>query len=403
PHLSEEAKKVLGASSEPPICLVKIGGANPLEIGEETVLFRHEKTFFHKPGVAVLIDTSADEAALSARIREIENYRVQRVGEDFKVDLLFISHESKDGETLRRCLRMVKEHSSKGIILDCPDRDAMKSGLELLANDRPAIFLRGAATDQDIELALSRQASLILTAGSLEELAAQAEKARAAGMKSLILNPASENLGVLLQRNTIVRRSALRENFRPFGYPLCVFVRSADPHDLIAKAAVLVCKYASIIILPEFDKALLYALFTLRQNIYTDPQKPIQMEAKIYPIGDPVADSPIFVTTNFSLTYFMVSGEIENSGTSAHLIVCDTEGQSVLTAWAAGKFVPEKIAKFITDNGLEAMVKSRKIVIPGLVSQISGELEEKLPGWQVMVGPQEASDIPAFVKSVNLT
>jgi acetyl-CoA decarbonylase/synthase complex subunit gamma len=171
----------------------------------------------------------------------------------------------------------------------------------------------------------------------------------------------------------------------------------------MAKAAVLVCKYASIIILPQFDKALLYALFTLRQNIYTDPQKPIQMEAKIYPIGDPAADSPVFVTTNFSLTYFMVAGEIENAGTSAHLVVCDTEGQSVLTAWAGGKFVPEKIAKFIKGTGLENLVRTRKIVIPGFVAQISGELEEKLPGWQVVIGPQEASDIPAFVKGVKLT
>lgn len=402
PHLSEEAKRVLGASSEPPIRLVKIGGANPVEVGEETVLFRHEKTFFHKPGIAVFIDASADDAALAPKIKEIEDYRVERVGEAFKIDLLFISLESGNADDLRRCLKTVRDCSSKGIILDCPDRDVLKAGLEFLANDRPAIFLRGAVTDKDIELAAAHQASLILTAGSLEELAAQAEKARAAGLKNLILNPASENIGTMLQRNTIMRRSALRKNYRPFGYPVCAVIRSAEPHDLIARAAVLICKYASIIVLPGLEKALLYALFTLRQNIYTDPQKPIQMEARIYPIGDPAPDSPVFVTTNFSLTYFIVSGEIENSGTSAHLVVCDTEGQSVLTAWAAGKFVPERIAKFIKDHKLEDLVKTRKIVIPGFVSQISGELEEKLPGWQVVVGPQEASDIPGFVKSVNL-
>jgi acetyl-CoA decarbonylase/synthase complex subunit gamma len=402
PHLSEEARRVLGASSEPPICLVKIGGANPVEVGEETVLFRHEKTFFHKPGIAVFLDASAADAALALKIKEIEDYRVERVGEEFKVDLLFISLESSNADNLRRCLKTVRDCSSKGIILDCPDKDVLKAGLELLTNDRPAILLRGAVTDKDIELAAAHQASLILTAGTLEELAAQSDKARAAGLKNLILNPASENLGVLLQRNTIMRRCALRKSYRPFGYPVCAVIRSADPHDLIARAAVLICKYASIIVLPGLDKALLYGLFTLRQNIYTDPQKPIQMDAKIYPIGDPDPDSPVFVTTNFSLTYFIVSGEIENSGTSAHLVVCDTEGQSVLTAWAAGKFVPERIAKFIKDHKLEDLVKTRKIVIPGFVSQISGELEEKLPGWQVVVGPQEASDIPSFVKSVSL-
>jgi acetyl-CoA decarbonylase/synthase complex subunit gamma len=402
PYLSDEAKKVLGAASEPPILLVKIGGANPLEIGEETVLFRHEKTFFHRPGIAISVDASENEAALASKVKDIEDYHVERVGEDLKVDLLFVSFEGGDAGTFRRSLKTVREGTSKGIVLDCPDQGVLEAGLELLANDRPAIFLRGPVTDKDIELAAARQVSLILTADSLEELAAQAEKARAAGLRSLILNPASENLGALLQRNTIMRRSALRRNFRPFGYPVCAVLRSADPHELVARAAVMICKYASIIVLPRFDRALLYTLFTLRQNIYTDPQKPIQMEARVYPIGEPDADSPVFVTTNFSLTYFIVSGEIENSGTSAHLVVCDTEGQSVLTAWAAGKFVPERIAKFIRDHKLEDLVRTRKIVIPGFVSQISGELEEKLPGWQVVVGPQEASDIPAFVKSVSL-
>jgi acetyl-CoA decarbonylase/synthase complex subunit gamma len=172
--------------------------------------------------------------------------------------------------------------------------------------------------------------------------------------------------------------------------------------ELLADAAVLLSKYSSILVLPDFDQALLYTLFTLRQNIYTDPQKPIQVEAKVYPVGEPAADSPVFITTNFSLTYFIVSGEIENSGISAHLVVTDVEGQSVLTAWAAGKFVGEKIAQFIKDIKLEEQVTTRKIVIPGYVSQISGDLEEHLPGWEVVVGCQEASDIPGFIKSVSL-
>ncbi|MGB6866549.1 MAG: hypothetical protein WBE11_12735, partial [Candidatus Aminicenantaceae bacterium] len=159
----------------------------------------------------------------------------------------------------------------------------------------------------------------------------------------------------------------------------------------------------SIVALPEYNRALLYALLTLRQNIYTDPQKPIQVDPKVYPIGEPTPESPVFVTTNFSLTYFIVSGEIENSGISAHLVVCDTEGQSVLTAWAAGKFVGETIAKFIKTINLEQQVTTRKIVIPGFVSQISGDLEENLPGWEVIVGCQEASDIPSLVKSLSLS
>jgi acetyl-CoA decarbonylase/synthase complex subunit gamma len=179
-------------------------------------------------------------------------------------------------------------------------------------------------------------------------------------------------------------------------------VNSENSYDLLAKASICICKFSSVIVLPDYDKAMLYTLLTLRQNIYTDPQKPIQVEPKIYPVGEPVEESPVFVTTNFSLTYFIVSGEIENSGLSAHLLVCDCEGQSVLTAWAAGKFSGKGIAKFINETKLEEKVKTRKIVIPGFVSQISGDLEESLPGWEVIVGCQEASDIPVFVKNVNI-
>lgn len=255
----------------------------------------------------------------------------------------------------------------------------------------------------DYELAKTYGASLILTAHSFENLALQSEKAREAGVPDLILNLDSENIGRRLQENTILRRSALKNNFKSFGYPLFSVIRTEDPYEGLAEASVLLCKYDSIIVLPEWNKSLLYTLFTLRQNIFTDPQKPIQVDPKVYSIGDPTPDSPVFVTTNFSLTYFMVSGEIENSGISAHLVITDVEGQSVLTAWAAGKFVGETIAKFIHDIGLEEQVNTRKIVIPGFVSQISGDLEESLPGWEVIVGPQEASDIASFVKNVKLT
>jgi len=403
PHASEEAKATLGAASEPPIRLVKIGGSQSLEIGNETVMFRHEKTFFHKPGIAIQLRTSKDEKELLSKIKEIENYKVMRVGEELKTDLFFISHDSEKMEDFLKVIKLVKQNSSKGIILDCRDEETLKAGVELLKADRPAVFLRKELRDRDVDLANSFNISLILTAPSFEELARQAEKARQAKVNDVILNLESQNCGLQLQRNTILRRSALKKNFKPFGYPLFTFIQQENEFDLLAKASLFLCKYDSVIVLPRFDKAMLYALFTLRQNIYTDPQKPIQVDPKIYPIGEPTPESPVFVTTNFSLTYFIVSGEIENSGISAHLVVTDTEGQSVCTAWAAGKFVGEKIAKFIKDIQLEQEIKTRKIVIPGFVSQISGDLEEHLPGWEVIVGPQEASDIPSFVKNVKLT
>ncbi len=402
PHASDEAKAALGAASEPPIRLLKIGPEKGLEVGGELVLFRHEKTFFHMPGIGLELRTSLSEKGLCEAIQSWEDFRVERVGEVLKADLFFIVHDSPDKSALLRTVSHVKENSRKGIILDCRDEDALREGLEHLRTDRPAIFLSRPVTDKDIELAKTAGASLVISGASLADLAGQAEKARQAGLVDLILNVQAGDLGGAIQNTTILRRSALKKNFKPFGYPILTRVKSEDGHEALARATALLCKYASIIIMPRFDKALLYALFTLRQNIYTDPQKPIQVDPKVYPIGEPTPRSPVFVTTNFSLTYFMVSGEIENSGTSAHLVVCDTEGQSVLTAWAAGKFVPEKIAKFVKEIKLEEMVETRKLVIPGFVAQISGELEEKLPGWEVIVGCQDAADIPSFVKSVNL-
>jgi acetyl-CoA decarbonylase/synthase complex subunit gamma len=403
PYVSEEAKAALGAASEPPIRLVKIGGAHPLEVGNETVMFRHEKTFVHQPGLAIRLRTSEGEERLRLKITELENFSVERVGEKLKPDLFFITHDSDHDDHFLKTIDLVKQNSTKAIILDSSNHDLLKEGLALVKEDHPAVFLRNEVTDKDLELAKASGASLILTAQSFDDLERQTVKAEKAGVNGLILNLESQDFGNMLQNSILLRRAALKKNFKPFGYPLCACLKGEDHFDVLAQAAVLVCKYGSILVLPEYDKAMLYTLFTLRQNIYTDPQKPIQVDPKIYPIGDPTPASPVFVTTNFSLTYFIVSGEIENSGTSAHLVVVDTEGQSVLTAWAAGKFVGAKIAKFIKDIHLEQQVKTRKIVIPGLASQISGDLEEHLPGWQVIVGCQEAADIPTFVKNVNLT
>ncbi len=403
PHASEEAKATLGAASEPPIRLVKIGGARPLEMGDETVLFRHEKTFCHQTGIAIQLSTAEEEEQLLNKIKVIDTHSLTRVGEDLTVDLFFISHDSDDKDNFLKTINLVREYSSKGIILDCSDRDLLRPGLELIKENRPAILLRKELTDSDVELAGSYAASLIISARTLDDLARQSEKAKAGGVKNVILNMESNNIGHQLQYNTILRRSALRNYFKPFGYPIFTYIHNDNEYDLLANSSLGICKYSSIIVLPKYDKAMLYTLFTLRQNIYTDPQKPIQVEPKVYSIGDPTPESPVFVTTNFSLTYFMVSGEIENSGISAHLVITDCEGQSVLTAWASGKFDGETVSNFIKEINLEQQVKTRKLVIPGYVSQISGELEENLPGWEIIVGCQEASDIPTFIKNVDLT
>jgi acetyl-CoA decarbonylase/synthase, CODH/ACS complex subunit gamma len=402
PHASEEAKAKLGAASEPPIRLIKIGGSPHIELGNEIVMFRHEKTFVHQTAIAIQLKTSESEELLVTTIRETGDYKIERVGEELTIDLFFFSDDSSDKNKLLKAISLVKQISKKGIILDCPDEGSLEESLRLLKGDRPSIFLRDKVNEKHIELANTFNASLIVSDNTFEGLSEKVEKVIQTGFKDIILNMASDNIGSDIQNNTILRRSALKKNYKPFGFPLFTMLRSEDKYELLANASACLCKYSSIVVLPVFDKSLLYTLLTLRQNIYTDPQKPIQVDPKVYPIGEPNAGSPVFVTTNFSLTYFIVSSEIENAGISAHLLVCDCEGQSVLTAWAAGKFNGKGIAKFIKEINLEQITQNHKIVIPGFASQISGDLEESLQGWEVIVGCQEASDIPVFVKNTKL-
>jgi acetyl-CoA decarbonylase/synthase complex subunit gamma len=225
-------------------------------------------------------------------------------------------------------------------------------------------------------------------------------KLKEGGFNDIILNFQTNSLAEEFQVNSIARRAALKDNYKPLGYPSLSFAETGDQMEDTVMVINEISKYGGICVLSSFDPAQMSALMTLRLNIYTDPQKPIQVEPKVYPVGEPDENSPVFVTTNFSLTYFIVSGEIENSGTSAWLLVPECEGMSVLTAWAAGKFSGSSIAKFAKEIELEKQVKTREIIIPGYVAQISGELEESMAGWKVLVGPQEAADIESYVKAI---
>ena len=253
--------------------------------------------------------------------------------------------------------------------------------------------------DQLHDVAIMHGHALAVTAPDLDGLCALTTKLRDQGLDQLLLQFDTHSLAEQFQVNSIARRAALKDNYKPLGYPSLHFIESGDELSNTVWAASEMVKYGGICVLPSFDAAQLASLMTLRLNIYTDPQKPIQVEPDIYPVGDPGPESAVFLTTNFSLTYFIVSAEIENSGISAWLVVPECEGMSVLTAWAAGKFSGDVIAKYIKAIGLEDRVSTRQIIIPGFVAQISGELEEGLPGWKVLVGPQEAADIESFVNA----
>ena len=247
------------------------------------------------------------------------------------------------------------------------------------------------------ELAKQHHASLAVSAESLDALADLTEKAKGKGLEDIVLDLKAAGLGPRLALSTQARRLALKSNFRPLGYPIITFVEGGDGRDTIA-AAQAIAKYAGFIVLDRFAPELVYPLLVLRQNIYTDPQKPIQVQPAIYEINNPKPESPVLVTTNFSITYFSVANEVEGSGLPAWLVVCDAEGMSVLTAWAAGKFDAERIAKTIKGFNVADKVSKKRVVIPGHVAVLSGELEAELPDWEIRVGPREAVDIPAFMK-----
>jgi acetyl-CoA decarbonylase/synthase, CODH/ACS complex subunit gamma len=401
PHASEEAKKTIGAASRPPIRLVKIGPPDAeVAIGNETVMFRHEKTFVHQTAFAVAFADDEDVPRdLSHRIAEAREYSLERAGETQRLDLVLVDNASGDVKPFVATVRAVAGGAGRGVILKSTNLEALEAALVALPGQRPLIH---AATldNADAVAALSKKyhAPVVAQAPSLDELTALTARLTASGIDDIVLDLTAGNTGATLQYNTVIRKAALKGGVERLGYPILNFVTAHDLPSLVADATTLLTKYASILVLDRIDYQALLPLMMLRQNIYTDPQKPIQVEPRVYPIGEAGPDSPVIVTTNFSLTYFLVSGEIENSGVPSHLVVIETEGMSVLTAWAAGKFSGAKIAGAIKASGLEQQVHTRRLLIPGYVAQISGELEEALPGWEVVVGPGEVADLAPLLK-----
>lgn len=404
PHVSAEAKEALESASAPPIRLVTVGAdGRKIEVGNEVVLFRHEKTFYHQPGLVIRLKDNMPAEQISKLAAEAAGYTVERVGINLNLDGLAI--ENTSGEKAK-FLESVKAVQGKAggvpLVLMTSDPGTMESALELAGANKPLIYAANAENWQKMaELAKRFSAPLaVYAADGLDALAELTQKLSDAGVADLVLDPGARGMLESLQILTQIRRLALKKSFRPLGYPVITFPGEGGTsvQEEISLAAQQIQKYAGIIVLDSFAPEVVYPLLTLRLNIYTDPQKPIQMEPKLYEIGAPKASSPVFVTTNFSLTYFSVVGEVEGSGVPSWLVVTDAEGMSVLTAWAAGKFDAEKIAKAVKAYGIADRVSHRKVIIPGFVASLSGELEDELQGWEILVGPREAVDIPAYLK-----
>ncbi|MDR3207504.1 MAG: acetyl-CoA decarbonylase/synthase complex subunit gamma [Oscillospiraceae bacterium] len=396
PYASDEARQVLGAASEPPVKGVKIGVERVSSLGEETVFYRHEKTFVNQTVLAVNLGDD-DDLALADRIRD---YTLVRVGETLTLGAVAVT-QTGSAEAFVAFCKAVYDRARLPLVLRGRDADALALASAAVAGSRSVISGVTADNADALRAVAVRDGHVLaVTADDLDGLCALTAKLKADGFNDLLVAFSTHSLAEEFQTNAIARKAALSGGVKALGYASLRFIDTGDGMTDMVEATTEIAKYGGLVVLPSFDPAQLAPLMTLRQNIYTDPQKPIQVEPKLYAIGEPDKSSPLFVTTNFSLTYFLVSGEIENSGISAWLLVPECEGMSVLTSWAAGKFSGATIGKFAQDIGLESLVDTRTIVIPGYVAQISGELEESLPGFKVLVGPGEAADLESFIKSV---
>ncbi|MFC1901408.1 acetyl-CoA decarbonylase/synthase complex subunit gamma [Chloroflexota bacterium] len=403
PHVSAEATAQLSEASAPPILPVTIGtGDRALKVGSETVMFRHEKRFENPPGLAILISDTMDNAEVDARLERFKTLEYERVGLTLRPDLIAVKAESGDAAKFEALINKVKGGSDGGIILMSDKADILAAGVKACADRKPLIY---AATKDNVDavanLAKENDCPVAAKAEGLEELAALTEKLTAAGLKNIIIDSGSRTMRQALEDQIVIRAAALNQKSRPLGFPTIVFPSEMtdNPMKEALIASMFIAKYAGIIVLSDFQGESLFPLLVARLNIYTDPQRPLATTQGIYEINNPDENSPLMVTSNFSLTYFIISGEIENSKVPSYLYVKDTEGLSVMTAWAAGKFSADIIGPAIKKSGVTDKIKHQKLIIPGYIAAESGGLEEELPGWEIMVGPREAGHLTAYLKA----
>ncbi|UCC66459.1 MAG: acetyl-CoA decarbonylase/synthase complex subunit gamma [Deltaproteobacteria bacterium] len=403
PYLSDEVREKIEDLLAPPIRPITIGtGDKALLIGDEEVIYRHEKTFFHPPGIGVLVSDTEDEKDIARKIKSVEEMEFIWIGRTLKADLVVLRCASGEkGKFVSLVKKAAEMADGTPLVLMADKIDALLGGLEACGKEQKPLLY--AITEANIEEAISKlgqaEVPVAVKAEDLGKLSALTEKLKEAGIQDLVVDPGSRKLWEAVRDQIFIRRAAIKQGFRALGYPTITFpcLMADDPKRELVIASALVTRYAGIIVLSDLKEDMLFPLVVLRLNIYTDPRVPMAVESKIYEINQPTDESPVLLTTNFALTYFSVANEIEATKVPAYLAIQDTEGLSVLTSWSAGKFNGETAGEFIKKSGIEQKTKNRKIVIPGVLARIRGELEDELPGWEVVIGPREAAGISSFL------
>lgn len=403
PYVSDEAREQLAEASAPPIRPVAVGkGVRAATAGGETVQYRHEKTFYNPTLLGAAVSSDIDDGELDAKLKAWNAMQYERVGLNLRPELVALKDANGDAAAFAAKAKKIAETSEFNLVLMTEDEGVMKAGVEAAGFKRPLLYgATEANADAFGQLAKDNDLPLAVKVDDLEKIAPLTDKLTGMGLKDLVIDTGSREIQQCLQDSIALRRSALKDLNRSVGFPTitfpCEMADNIDTETLIA--AMLIAKYGGIVILSDFAGESLFPLLLERLNIFTDPQRPMTVTEGIYEINNPDENSPVMVTTNFALTYFIVSGEIEASRVPTYLLIKDSEGLSVMTAWAAGKFAGDDVGMFVKKCGIADKVKHQELVIPGYAAAIAGDVEEELPGWTITVGPREAAHIPGFLKS----
>ncbi|MBU1171646.1 MAG: acetyl-CoA decarbonylase/synthase complex subunit gamma [Proteobacteria bacterium] len=403
PYVSDEAREQLAEAAAPPIRPVAVGkGVRKATVGGETVMYRHEKTFFNPTLLAATINSDISDADLVAKLGIWNAFQYERVGLNLRPELVALKDVNGDKAAFAKVAKKIAETSEFNLILMTEKEDVMKAGVEVSGFKRPLLYSATSTTvDAFGAIAKENNLPIAVKANSVGELIPLTDKLAAMGIKDMVLDSGSREVKQAFEDQVAIRRAALKGNNRSLGFPTitfpCEMASNTDMESLIA--SMFIAKYGGVVVMSDFKTESVFPLLLEKLNIFTDPQRPMTVVEGIYEINNPDENSPVLVTTNFALTYFIVSGEIEGSRVPSYLLIKDAEGLSVLTAWAAGKFGGDDVGTFVKKCGIMDKVKHKNLIIPGYAAAIAGDVEEELPGWNIIVGPREAAHIPAFLKA----
>ena len=403
PYVSAEARAALSEAAAPPIRPVALGkGVRATTTGGETVQYRHEKTFFNPTLLAAAVGSDIAEAELATRLKTWNAFQYERVGLNLRPELVAVRDVNGNAEAFARTAKTIATTSEFNLVLMTEKPAVMTAAVEAAGFKRPLLYAATAGNLAEMgALAKEKGLPLAVKAASVADLVPLTTKLTEMGLKDLVLDPGAREPKQLHQDMIAIRRAALKDGNRALGFPTIVFpcemAGSLEVETLIA--GTFVAKYGGIVVLSDFAGESLFPLLLERLNIFTDPQRPMTVTQGIYEINNPNENSPVLVTTNFALTYFIVSGEIEASRVPSYLLIKDSEGLSVMTAWAAGKFAGDDVGMFVKKSGIADKVKNKEVIIPGYAAAIAGDMEEELSGWKITVGPREAAHLPAFLKA----